>query len=62
MGMGKQHDSISWYSPSRRDGITTGHLWVNGIFDEFFVESGGDSVAAPASSMEEATRIEESFR
>ena len=35
---GKQHDSISWVSPSRRDGITTGHLWVNGIFDEFFVE------------------------
>lgn len=59
---GKKHDSISWYSPSRRDGITTGHLWVNGIFDEFFVESGGYSVAAPASSMAEATRIEESFR
>ena len=60
---GKQH--ISWYSPyslSHSDGITTGYLWVDGIFDEFLVEGEGVSVAAPASSMEEAMRIQESFR
>lgn len=45
---GKKYDSISWYSPyspSHSGGITTGHLWVDGIFDEFWVEGEGVSEA-----------------
>lgn len=43
--------------------IITGHLWMNGVFDEIFIYGGDDYffVAAPASSLEEAARIKDFF-